>query len=77
MQIDVVGREDQNEASDSGISDEDEEDVDEGDVDDDEQDPNINSMRHKKHTDLEGRAQEDMDFPDEVDTPLKEARVRF
>ena len=26
---------------------------------------------------MEERAKEDMDFPDEVDTPLKEARVRF
>jgi len=26
---------------------------------------------------MEERAQEDMDFPDEVDTPLKEARIRF
>lgn len=35
------------------------------------------SQRHQKHTDLEERAKEDMDFPDEVDTPLTEARVRF
>ena len=26
---------------------------------------------------MEERAQEDMDFPDEVETPLKEARIRF
>jgi len=26
---------------------------------------------------MEERAQEDMDFPDEVDAPTKEARVRF
>lgn len=26
---------------------------------------------------MEGRDQEDMDFPDEVDTPLKDARARF
>jgi pre-rRNA-processing protein TSR1 len=26
-------------------------------------------FRHKKYTDLEERCKEDMDFPDEVDTP--------
>jgi len=26
---------------------------------------------------MEKRAAEDMDFPDEVDTPFKDARVRF
>ena len=42
-----------------------------------EDDPNLISQKHAKHTDLETRAQEDMDFPDEVDTPFKEARLRF
>lgn len=41
------------------------------------EDPNIISLKHKKHTDLEERDKDDMDFPDEVDTPFKEARKRF
>lgn len=40
-------------------------------------DPNVTSQRHIKHTNMEERAQEDMDFPDEVETPHKDARVRF
>jgi len=28
------------------------------------------SQKHQKFTDLESRAKEDMDFPDEIDTPL-------
>ena len=40
-------------------------------------DDNGVSQKHAKHTDLEKRAAEDMDFPDEVDTPFQEARVRF
>ena len=77
MQIDVVGRENGNE-EDSGLSDDEGEDSLE-DIDENElrEDPNVNSLRHKKHTSMEERAQEDMDFPDEVDTPFKEARVRF
>ena len=36
------------------------------------------SQKHQKLTDLEGRERDDMDFPDEVDTPLDvEARKRF
>lgn len=35
------------------------------------------SQKHAKHTTLEERDREDMDFPDEVDTPFKEARKRF
>ena len=80
MQIAVVGRENRDEASDSGISDE-ESSEEVGDVDDElayqQDDPNVTSLRHKKQTSMEERAREDMDFPDEVDTPLKEARVRF
>lgn len=42
------------------------------------EDPNKISQKHQKYTDLESRAREDMDFPDEVDTPLdQEARKRF
>ena len=75
----MVGRENGNE-EDSGISEDDDEEEDSvEDVDETEQadDPNINSLRHKKQTSMEDRAQEDMDFPDEVDTPFKDARVRF
>lgn len=38
---------------------------------------NVVSQKHMKHSDLETRAAEDMDFPDEVDTPFTDARVRF
>ena len=82
MQIAVVGRENQNDGEDSGISDDEDESSDEvGDADEElkyqQDDPNLQSQRHAKQTNMEERAQEDMDFPDEVDTPLKEARIRF
>ena len=86
MQIAVVGRENQNEGdySNSGISDDEDGDESSDEVGDAEEelkyqqdDPNIKSLRHAKQTNMEERAQEDMDFPDEVDTPLKEARIRF
>jgi len=41
------------------------------------EDPNMISQKHLKHGNLEDRAAEDMDFPDEVDTPFTDARVRF
>lgn len=41
------------------------------------EDANKISQKHQRHTDIETRDREDMDFPDEVDTPLKEARKRF
>lgn len=59
------------------------------DIDDDEEgsdgelnqsfvDDNKISQKHQKFTSLEERAKEDMDFPDEVDTPLdEEARKRY
>ena len=79
MQIAVVGREKHN-GEDSGIS-EDEESDEVGEATEElayqEDDPNFTSLRHKKRTNMEERAQEDMDFPDEVETPLKEARIRF
>lgn len=34
-------------------------------------------MKHKNFTSMEERDREDMDFPDEVDTPLQNARERF
>lgn len=52
-----------------------------GDMDDElaymQDDPNVISKKHTNFTDLESRAREDMDFPDEVDTPFTDARVRF
>ncbi len=38
-----------------------------------EEDPNLISQKHNKATNLEDRALEDMDFPDEVDTPFVDA----
>ena len=80
MQIAVVGREGEKGASESP-SEDDESESEIGGIDEElkymEHDPNIISQKHAKHTDLETRAQEDMDFPDEVDTPLREARIRF
>ena len=35
------------------------------------------SKKHARLTDLQERAEEDLDFPDEVDTPLENARIRF
>jgi pre-rRNA-processing protein TSR1 len=75
MQISVVGRE-TGKDSDVEIS-EGEESLSDQEVDDD---PNLNqpiSHKHTKFTDLESRAREDMDFPDEVDTPFVDAKVRF
>ena len=67
--------------SESPSEDDDESESEIGDIDEElkymEHDPNQISKKHAKHTDLETRAQEDMDFPDEVDTPEKEARIRF
>lgn len=79
MQIKVVGREtgkDSDYASSGGEDDE------ESDGGADElnttavaQEPISN--KHTKFTDLESRAREDMDFPDEVDTPFVNAAARF
>ena len=74
MQIDVVGRE-TGKDSDEDLSEEDT-----GSDGQEYDDPNLNqpiSHKHTKFTDLESRAREDMDFPDEVDTPFTDARVRF
>ena len=80
MQIAVVGKEHPDkEDSEAG----DIEDSDASDIDD------LNSTmykdlkdkiskKHERFTDLESRAQEEMDFPDEVDTPLEgRASERF
>ena len=42
-----------------------------------EEDPSLISQKHNKATNLEDRALEDMDFPDEVDTPFVDAWQRF
>jgi pre-rRNA-processing protein TSR1 len=76
MEIKVVGKENEDsEGSAEAESDDDEEfDINKTFMDD----PNKISQKHQKYTDLESRAREDMDFPDEVDTPLDvEARKRF
>ncbi len=75
MQISVVGKE-TGKDSDVEISDDEDSPSDNEEVDD----PNLNqpvSHKHTKFTDLESRAREDMDFPDEVDTPFVDARIRF
>jgi pre-rRNA-processing protein TSR1 len=41
------------------------------------EDANKISQKHVKYTDLEERAKDDMDFPDEIETPHVEARTRF
>ena len=83
MQIGVVGKET------GGNSDSEFEDMESDDESDDAEndrdeygykleDPNApSSNKHKKFADLADRAREDMDFPDEVDTPFTDARVRF
>ena len=75
MQIAVVGRNDGHE-SDQVSSGSDDEEADE-ELKTMYEDPNMISQKHLKHSDLEQRAAEDMDFPDEVDTPFTDARVRF
>ncbi len=77
MEIKVVGKENEDEKSEEPASDdEDDEEFDLNKTFMD--DPNKISSKHQKFTDLESRAREDMDFPDEVDTPLDvEARKRF
>ena len=73
MQISIVGGkgdDDNSLISDSGSDDESEDQH-------FKEDPNYVSAKHIKHTTMEERDREDMDFPDEVDTPLKEARKRF
>ena len=74
MQIDVLGGGAVPEDDDDDEDSEEEEDSDDAEhfIED-----NKISQRHTKHTDMEGRDREDMDFPDEVETPLKDARARF
>lgn len=77
MQIDVVGRESGKDSNDGMSSGEDEDDIEEDDDDEAEEgeegEKQQVSGKHTKFTDLEDRAREDMDFPDEVDTPFVNA----
>jgi len=74
MQITVVGGGNEEEKQGSSSEDESEDDLDEDHF---QEDVNKISQKHARHTDIETRDREDMDFPDEVDTPFKEARKRF
>ena len=82
MQIGVVGKE-TGKDDDSGFENISDEESDGGEIERDEfgftpEDANAPiSNKHNKYADLEDRAREDMDFPDEVDTPFTDARVRF
>lgn len=78
MEIKVVGKETEEQKSDDEFEDDDEDDE-EFDLNKTfMDDPNKISQKHQKYTDLESRAKEDMDFPDEVDTPMDvEARKRY
>ena len=80
MQIAVVGKEFGRNDTDSDFEDVDsgsegEEVVDE--VEPLHEDPNFISGKHNKATNLDDRAREDMDFPDEVDSPFVDAWQRF
>ena len=75
-----MGKENNEKDSDHGISDSESSDEvgdPEEELDYMQDDPNFVSQKHAKHSNLEERAREDMDFPDEVDTPLKDARVKY
>jgi pre-rRNA-processing protein TSR1 len=75
MQIDVVGGNGEENKSDFAESSEGESDHDEEKYF--KEDLNAVSQKHAKHIDIEERERDDMDFPDEVDTPFSEARKRF
>jgi len=78
MTIDVVGREQGNDSDEGLPSGSDEDSDEEYDRDlDFQEDPNKISMKHEKHINIEERAAEDMEFPDEVDTPFDDARTIF
>jgi len=75
MQIQVMGAKEEDKSEGSYVSDEESgDDITESHFQEDE---NHISQKHAKHTDLDERDREDMDYPDEVDTPLKDARKRF
>jgi len=80
MQISIVGGEGDAEEKEGIVGSSDgESDNQEDDAKDEQfvEDLNKMSQKHQRHTNLEARDREDMDFPDEVDTPLKDARKRF
>ena len=74
MQIKVMGEEEEDAQIEEDESDE---SPDEGDENEYFKEDNKISQKHTRHTNVEERDKEDMDFPDEVDTPLKDARLRF
>lgn len=76
MKIEVVGKE-HDDGNDSGFEDEESEDEDDFDWNANLVEDNKVSQKHKQYTNLEERDREDMDFPDEVDTPFEGARERF
>jgi len=76
MQISVIGREDGKSDDEFDDSDDSDEDAEEAEAAHFQESGNM-SARHAKHIDIEERAADDMDFPDEVDTPFKDARTRF
>lgn len=80
MQITVVGKETrgaddsdnfEDDGSDESIDDEDVEDLEQAGAEE------PISKKHLKYGDLEERAREDMQFPDEVDTPFVNGAERF
>merc|ERR1711957_623958 len=81
LTIGMVGREIGNNLSDDDLpscsSEEEEEDNEFDEEAHFQEDANKISSKHIKHTDMEEREKEDMDFPDEVETPLVNARERF
>jgi len=78
MQITVMGGGEENKSDKMSMSGESEDESEEGNEDDMfKEDLNQISKKHENFTSLEERDREDMDFPDEVDTPFKEARIRF
>jgi len=81
MQITVVGGTAEEEKSEGSYVSDNESDQNDADKFNEDlhfqEDLNKISQKHQKHTSMEERDREDMDFPDEVDTPLTNARVRF
>ena len=70
MEIKVVGRQNDEEKSEESMEEGGESEEEDFDLNQSFIDDNKISQKHQKFTDLESRAKEDMDFPDEVDTPL-------
>ena len=75
MQIQVMGATEEDKSNGDYVSEDGESDFEEEDHF--KEDLNKVSQKHQKFIDIEERDKEDMDFPDEVDTPFKDARKRF